>query len=130
MADSRDNRGPELAAVTCFFLGVSWLFVLLRCFVRAKITNSFQMDDWLMVCSVVSFGRNARTHYCCRTNMVALVYFHCLCCFLSRSNSLWVWKAQHFFDPGSTNPGYKGKLSIGLVKFDIIGELTFPSTPI
>lgn len=53
LANSKDNRGPEILVVMGAFLGLSWFSVILRCYVRIWITNSFQADDWLMLVSIV-----------------------------------------------------------------------------
>ncbi|KAI4869507.1 hypothetical protein F4820DRAFT_463435 [Hypoxylon rubiginosum] len=49
-----DDRGPQLAAVTLFFLGLAALTVTLRCFVRLFILKVFQVEDWLAVASMVN----------------------------------------------------------------------------
>ncbi|KAH9207914.1 hypothetical protein DL95DRAFT_255592, partial [Leptodontidium sp. 2 PMI_412] len=38
------------------FLVVSWIAVILRCYVRRWIQKSFQIDDWLMLQSVILFS--------------------------------------------------------------------------
>ncbi|PVH70000.1 hypothetical protein DL98DRAFT_378799, partial [Cadophora sp. DSE1049] len=38
------------------FLVVSWIAVLLRCYVRRWISRSFRIDDWLMLLSVILFS--------------------------------------------------------------------------
>ena len=43
----QDNRGPELRAITVFFLACSWIFVLLRCYCRAVLVKAFGLDDGL-----------------------------------------------------------------------------------
>jgi len=52
--DETENRGWELNAVGGVFLGLAWISVLMRCYVRLRLTNSFQLDDWLMLAAVVS----------------------------------------------------------------------------
>ncbi|KAJ8108448.1 hypothetical protein ONZ43_g6421 [Nemania bipapillata] len=46
---SADNRGPELAAVTGFLLGLSAVTVFLRCYVRIFMLKLFRPEDWLAV---------------------------------------------------------------------------------
>jgi hypothetical protein len=48
------DTGKKLVIVGITFTITVWLFVLLRCFVRFKIVNSFGPDDWLIILSVVS----------------------------------------------------------------------------
>ncbi|KAI1766394.1 hypothetical protein GGR53DRAFT_486613 [Hypoxylon sp. FL1150] len=50
-----DDRGPQLAAVTLFFLGLAALTVSLRCYVRLYILKVFQVEDWLAVASMACF---------------------------------------------------------------------------
>lgn len=47
------DRGPEVAAVAILFLTLAWIFVTLRCYVRAAMMKSFGMDDWLAVAALV-----------------------------------------------------------------------------
>lgn len=54
MDSSQDNRGPELVAIMATFLVLTWVSVVLRCFVRIQITKAFEADDWLMVTSQVN----------------------------------------------------------------------------
>ncbi|CZR65727.1 related to integral membrane protein pth11 [Phialocephala subalpina] len=54
MANSEYN-GDQLVAVAALFLSLTYISVLLRCYVRARITKCFQLDDWLMVISQVIF---------------------------------------------------------------------------
>jgi hypothetical protein len=35
------------------FLVLTWISVILRCFVRIQITQAFDIDDWLMGASLV-----------------------------------------------------------------------------
>jgi len=53
MEPSQDDRGRQLVIVTSIFLAISWVSVLLRCFVRTTITKSFKADDWLMASAMV-----------------------------------------------------------------------------
>jgi hypothetical protein len=54
MESPQDNRGPALVAITVTFLILTWVSVLLRFFVRIRLTKSFDADDWLMAISLVS----------------------------------------------------------------------------
>jgi hypothetical protein len=40
-----DDRGPELTRIIIFFLTLSWIFVVLRCYCRAVVVKSFGLDD-------------------------------------------------------------------------------------
>jgi hypothetical protein len=50
-----EDRGPEIAAVAILFLTLTWMFIILRCYVRTVIIKSFGMDDWFAVASLVEF---------------------------------------------------------------------------
>lgn len=54
-----DYRGDKVAEVTILFLALSWVTVSLRVYVRAIMTKSFGIDDWLAVLSLALF-----TFYC------------------------------------------------------------------
>lgn len=54
MDSSQDNRGPELVAIMAAFLVLTWISVVLRCFVGIQISKSFEADDWLMATSLVN----------------------------------------------------------------------------
>ncbi|KAI0389982.1 hypothetical protein F5Y17DRAFT_93353 [Xylariaceae sp. FL0594] len=49
-----NDRGSQLAAVASFFLGLSSLTVLLRCYVRLFLLKLFRLEDWLAVWTLVS----------------------------------------------------------------------------
>jgi hypothetical protein len=53
MDKSNDYNGGELVVVSVTFLALTYMSVLLRCFVRIWITRSFSADDWLMVIAQV-----------------------------------------------------------------------------
>jgi rhodopsin domain-containing protein len=53
--DLDESNGQALVATAVIFLVLSWISVLLRCHVRAIMTKSFQLDDWLMLISQVIF---------------------------------------------------------------------------
>ncbi|KAI1464495.1 uncharacterized protein F4812DRAFT_156791 [Daldinia caldariorum] len=50
-----DSNGGALVATAVAMLAFSWLSVSLRSFVRAKLTNGFQWDDWLMLLAQANF---------------------------------------------------------------------------
>ncbi|KAI2642564.1 hypothetical protein GGS21DRAFT_178478 [Xylaria nigripes] len=50
-----DNRGPELAAVTGAFLGLSAITVLLRCYVRLVVLRIFRPEDYLAAGTLMLF---------------------------------------------------------------------------
>jgi len=49
-----ENRGPQVEGVAILFLTLSWVFVTLRCYVRAVLMKGFGMDDWLAIAALVS----------------------------------------------------------------------------
>ncbi|KAI1776231.1 hypothetical protein F4818DRAFT_374699 [Hypoxylon cercidicola] len=50
-----DSNGGALVATAVAMLTFSWLSVALRSFVRAKLTNGFQWDDWVMLAAQANF---------------------------------------------------------------------------
>ncbi|KAI0383068.1 hypothetical protein F5Y04DRAFT_251753 [Hypomontagnella monticulosa] len=52
---SIDDRGPELAIFVSLFLGLSIVTIALRCYVRARMLNIFQVEDWLAVIATICF---------------------------------------------------------------------------
>lgn len=50
-----DSNGSALVATAVTMLTFSWLSVGLRSFVRAKLTNGFQWDDWVMLAAQVRY---------------------------------------------------------------------------
>ncbi|OTA94621.1 hypothetical protein M434DRAFT_70998, partial [Hypoxylon sp. CO27-5] len=50
-----DSNGGALVATAITMLTFSWLSVSLRSFVRARLTNGFQWDDWLMLAAQINF---------------------------------------------------------------------------
>lgn len=58
MADSdfdiNENNGGALVSTSAIFLTLTWISVILRTYTRAYLTNSFKLDDWLMIVSLVS----------------------------------------------------------------------------
>lgn len=47
--DLSEYNGAPLVATAVTFLALSWISVLLRIYVRAFMTNHFQLDDWFML---------------------------------------------------------------------------------
>jgi hypothetical protein len=54
MDKPNDYNGGELVVVSVTFLALTYMSVLLRCFVRIQITRSFSADDWFMVIAQVN----------------------------------------------------------------------------
>ncbi|KAI0377982.1 hypothetical protein F5Y04DRAFT_263226 [Hypomontagnella monticulosa] len=50
-----DSNGAALVVTAIAMLTLSWLSVALRSYVRARLTNGFQWDDWLMLASQLNF---------------------------------------------------------------------------
>ncbi|XDG02386.1 hypothetical protein ABKA04_002001 [Annulohypoxylon sp. FPYF3050] len=50
-----DSNGGALVATAITMLIFSWFSVSLRSFVRAKLTNGFQWDDWIMLLAQLNF---------------------------------------------------------------------------
>ncbi|KAI1138579.1 hypothetical protein F5Y05DRAFT_44160 [Hypoxylon sp. FL0543] len=50
-----DSNGGALVATAASMLIFSWLSVSLRSLVRARLTNGFQWDDWLMLAAQINF---------------------------------------------------------------------------
>jgi hypothetical protein len=55
-----DNRGPELLAVCSLFAAMSFVSVVLRCYVRLRLVKAFGWDDGFMVLALVSRLRDTR----------------------------------------------------------------------
>ncbi|RWA07091.1 hypothetical protein EKO27_g8012 [Xylaria grammica] len=51
-----DSNGGGLLAAAIATLIISWLSVALRTYVRAVMTRSFQMDDWVMLAGLANFS--------------------------------------------------------------------------
>jgi len=49
------DRGPEIAAVASIFLGLTIIFLSLRCYCRGFILKTFGLDDWFAVLSGVDY---------------------------------------------------------------------------
>lgn len=52
------GRSEAIFIVTIIFLGLSFVAVCLRCFVRLKLVKAFGWDDALMVFAMVCSGSN------------------------------------------------------------------------
>ncbi|KAI2623127.1 hypothetical protein GGR54DRAFT_37667 [Hypoxylon sp. NC1633] len=50
-----DSNGSALVAAAAAMLALTWLSVALRSFVRARLTNGFQWDDWIMLVAQANF---------------------------------------------------------------------------
>lgn len=56
-----EGRSQSIFIVTTVFLGISFIAVCLRCFVRIRLVKAFGWDDAFMVCAMVctiGFMRN------------------------------------------------------------------------
>lgn len=65
MVDTSEYNGLELILTVVIVLTLAYASVLLRCYVRLRITNAFQLDDWLMLISLVrnsTITRNSIAH--------------------------------------------------------------------
>lgn len=56
-----EGRSLSIFVVTTIFLGLSFIAVCLRCFVRIKLVKAFGWDDGLMVFAMVN---NDLTYAC------------------------------------------------------------------
>lgn len=54
----------QIIGVPAFLLGLAWMSVLLRCWVKIKIVKSFTIDDWLLLFSVVLFTGSSAMMIC------------------------------------------------------------------
>jgi hypothetical protein len=52
---SDHNRGPEILAVCGSLTGVAFLFVVVRIFVRCRMTKNVSWDDWFCVAAWVCY---------------------------------------------------------------------------
>ncbi|RDW62106.1 hypothetical protein BP6252_11539 [Coleophoma cylindrospora] len=52
---TEEYNGDQLVIVCVLFLILTWTTVALRCFVRMGLTDTFQIDDWLMVTAQIVF---------------------------------------------------------------------------
>ena len=51
--DLTEYNGGALVGTAATFLALTYFSVLLRTYVRAVLTNGFQVDDWLMLVAQV-----------------------------------------------------------------------------
>lgn len=49
------NRGPELEGTIILFLALSWVTVVLRCYVRIRMIKCFAIDDYLTLITLALF---------------------------------------------------------------------------
>lgn len=60
--DYTENNGPHILAVFGFLAAIAFLVILLRIYVRAVMTNTMGVDDYIMVAAGVSkFSKVVRT---------------------------------------------------------------------
>lgn len=48
-----EGRSQSIFIITTIFLGISFIAVCLRCFVRIRLVKAFGWDDTFMVCAMV-----------------------------------------------------------------------------
>ena len=48
-----ENLGPTLIIVAWVFAAIAISIIAVRCYVRLRITNRFQIDDWLILFTLV-----------------------------------------------------------------------------
>jgi hypothetical protein len=60
MANVTGYNGNQLIGVSVAFFVITYLSVILRCYVRIKITRAFSIDDWLMITSLVCRNPESR----------------------------------------------------------------------
>lgn len=48
-----ESRGPQMEAVACIFLAITWFFVILRVWVRGFMIKSWGWDDTTMIVTLV-----------------------------------------------------------------------------
>lgn len=53
------DKGPSIVATICSLAAISTIFVAARVFTRAKLLHMMNLDDWLVVLSVVSYKQIA-----------------------------------------------------------------------
>ncbi len=73
-------RGTQLFAVQISFLGLAWISVLLRGYVRLRMLKKVSSDDYLMFASVVS-GHPAHCIACqgrIKLTLRSIAHLHCL----------------------------------------------------
>ncbi len=69
-----------VAIVSYVFLVLTWIAVLLRCFVRIRIVKLFGIDDFLMVAALVRLiQRPLTSHAVCAYHLVTALLYYVLC---------------------------------------------------
>lgn len=58
-----EYNGAGLVITSAIFLGLTYLSVGLRTYVRAYLTKCFQLDDWLMLVAQVCLIKNVQKRY-------------------------------------------------------------------
>ena len=58
-----EDRSKEILAVAVFFITLSWIFVLLRVYVKVFMLKNFGLDDWLMVLTIVRISITSYAWY-------------------------------------------------------------------
>ena len=53
--DLTEFNGSSLVVTAWVLLGLTYLSIVIRCYVRAVLTACFQIDDWLMLVSQLVF---------------------------------------------------------------------------
>ena len=54
MENYSDYNGKVLVAVSITFLCLTYVSILLRCYVRIRMTKAFSVDDWFLLIAQVS----------------------------------------------------------------------------
>lgn len=72
------DRSASIFVVTIVFLGLSFIAVCLRCFVRLRLVKAFGWDDALMVFAMVCSSVCACSIFMITFNDPLLIYFQCL----------------------------------------------------
>jgi len=54
MVDITQGRGPGMVIAAVVPLGVTWIFSLIRIYVRAILLKIWKVEDWLFILSQVS----------------------------------------------------------------------------
>jgi hypothetical protein len=63
-----ENRGPALLGINIAALSLAVVATVLRCYVRLRLVRAFGLDDWLMLCAMVTF-----TVYC-TSSIIGVTY--------------------------------------------------------
>ena len=90
MAGSNEYNGEQLVVVAVAFLALTYLSVILRCFVRISITKAFAADDWLILAAQVRLSLSLTQNDADTSagQLYTVMFFH-----PSRS-TLWTRKTQ------------------------------------